>query len=60
MGSFLCGRGYSKGQDNDWLDNLNEVTSFIAMQLQGWRKVAQKAGECFERGERGAELAMQK
>ena len=53
-------RVYSGGQDKDWFVHLNKVISVIAIKFLGWRKVAQKAGECFQRGERGAELAMRK
>ena len=35
------------GQEEDWMDHLNEDMSVFRMKFEGWRKAAQKAGRWF-------------
>ena len=58
FGEFVGGKGYSGGQEKDWMDHLKEDMSVFGMKFEGWRKVAQKAGGWFQRVEEGAELFM--
>ena len=44
FGEFAGGKGYSGGQEKDWMDHLKEDMSVLGMKLDGWRKAAQKAG----------------
>ena len=55
---FVGGKGYSGGQENDWMAHLKEGMSVFGMKFEGWRKAAQKAGRWFRRVEEGAELFM--
>ena len=59
-GELVGGKGYSGGQDKDWLVYLKEDMSVFAMAFEEWRKAAQKAGRWFRRVEEGAELFMRK
>ena len=54
----LGGKGYSGGQEKDWMAHLKEDMSVFGMKFEGWRKAAQKAGRWFRRVEEGAELFM--
>ena len=59
FGEFVGGKGYSGGQEKDWMDHLKEDNmSVFGMKFEGWRKAAQKAGRWFRRVEEGAELFM--
>ena len=58
FGEFVGGKGYSGGQEKDWMDNLKEDMSALKSKFEGWRKAAQKAGRWFRRVEEGAELFM--
>ena len=58
FGELVVGKGYSGGQEKDWMDHLEEDMSVFGMKFEGWRKAAQKAGRCFRRVEEGAELFM--
>ena len=44
---LVGGKGYSGGQETDWMAHLKEQMSVIGMKFQRWRKVAQKAGRWF-------------
>ena len=44
FGEFVGGKGYSGGQEKDWMDHLKEDMSVFRMKFEGWRKAAQKAG----------------
>ena len=57
-GELVRGKGYSGGQEKDWLAHLKEDMSVFGMKFEWWRKVAQKAGRWFRRVEEGAELFM--
>ena len=56
FGELVGGKGYSEGQDKDWMPYLEEDMSVFGMKLEGWRKAAQKAGRWFRRVEKGAEF----
>ena len=58
FGEFVGGKGYSEGQEKDWMDHVKEDMSFFGMKFEEWRKAAQKAGRCFRRVEKKAELFM--
>ena len=60
FGELVEGKGYSGGQEKDWMVHLNENMSAFGMELEGWRKAAQKAGRWFRRVEEGAESFMRK
>ena len=48
---FLGCKGYSGGQEKDWMDHLKEDMSVFGMKFEGWRKAAQKVGRWFRRVE---------
>ena len=58
FGEFGGGKGYSGGQEEDWMDHLKEDMSVFGMKFEGWRKAAQKAGRWFRKVEERAELFM--
>ena len=58
FGELVGGKGYSGGQEKDWMAHLKEDMSVFGMKFEGWRKAAQKAGRWFRRVEKGAELLM--
>ena len=58
MGSLSEGKGYSEGQEKDWLAHLKEDMSAFGMKFEGWRKAAHKTGRWFRRVVEGAELFM--
>ena len=58
LGKLVGGKGYSGGQEKDWMDHLNEDMSVFGMKFEAWRKAAQKAGRWFRRVDEGAELFM--
>ena len=60
FGELVGGKGYSGGQEKDWLVHLKEDMSVFGMKFEGWRKATQKAGRWFRRVEEGAELFMWK
>ena len=57
---LVWGKGYSGGQEKDWLVHLKEDMSVFGMKFKGWRNTAQKAGRWFRRVEEGAEFFMRK
>ena len=59
-GELVGGKGYSGGQEKDWMVHLKEDMSAFGMNFEGWRKAAQKVGRWFRRVEEGvihAEMA---
>ena len=58
FGEFFGGKGYSGGEEKDWMDHLKEDMSVFGMKFEEWRKAAQKAGRWFRRVDEGAELFM--
>ena len=56
FGEFFGGKGYSGGQEKDWMDHLKEDMSVFGTKIEGWRKTARKASRWFRRVEEGAEL----
>ena len=57
FGELVAGKGYSGGQDKDWLAHLKEDMSVFGMKFEMWRKAAQKAGKWFRRVKEGADHA---
>ena len=57
---LVGGKGYSGGQEKDWMVHLKEDMSAFGTKLEWWRKDAQKAGRWFRRVEEGAESFMWK
>ena len=53
---LVGGKGYSGGQEKDWIAHLKEDMSVFGMKFEGWRKAAQKAGRWFRRVEEGAKV----
>ena len=45
---LVGGKGYSGGQEKDWVVHLKEDMSVVEMKFEGWRNNAQKAGRCFD------------
>ena len=48
FGEFVGGKGYSGGQEKDWMAHLKEDMSVFGMKFEGWRKAAQKATDGFD------------
>ena len=57
FGELVGGRGYSRGQEEDWMAHLNENMSVFGMKFEGCRKAAQKAVRWIRRVEEGAEFS---
>ena len=60
FGELVGGKGYSGGQEKDWLVHLKDDMLVFGMKFEAWRKAAKKAGRWFRRVEEGAELFMRK
>ena len=60
FGEMVGGKGYSGGQEWDWMRYLEEDLKEFGIKLEGWREAAQKAGRWFRRVEEGAEVFMRK
>ena len=58
FGELVGGKGYSGGQEKDWMAYLKEDMSVFGMKFDGWRKAPQKAGRWFRQVEEGVELFM--
>ena len=41
LGELVGGKGYSGGQEKDWMAHLKEDMSVFGMKFEGWRKAAQ-------------------
>ena len=46
FGELVGGKGYSGGKEKDWMAHLKDMSVF-GMKFEGWRKVAQTAGQWF-------------
>ena len=60
FGEMLGGKGYSGGQEWDWMKYLEEDLEVFGIKFEGWREAAQKIGRWFRRVEEGAGVFMQK
>ena len=60
LGALVGGKGYSEGQEKDWLAHLKEEMSVFGMKFAGWRKAAPKTGRWFRRIEDKAEIFLRK
>ena len=40
FGELVGGKGYSGGQEKDWLAHLKEDISVLGMKFEGWQKAA--------------------
>ena len=60
FGELVGGKGYSGGQEKDWMGHLKEDMSVFGMKFEGWRKSTQKAGRWFRRVEKRAEFFIRK
>ena len=47
FGQLVGGKGYSGGQEKDWMAHLKEDVSVLRIKFEGWRKAAQKTGRWF-------------
>ena len=47
FGEFVADKGYSRGQEKDWMAHLKEDVSVFGMKFEKWRKAAQKADRWF-------------
>ena len=47
FGELVGGKGYSGGQEKNWLAHLKEDMSVFGMKFGEWRKAARKAGRWF-------------
>ena len=47
FGEMLGGKGYSGGQELDWMKDLEEVLKAFGIKFEGWREAAQKIGRWF-------------
>ena len=60
FGELVEGKGYSGGQEKNWLVHLKEDMSVFGMKFEGSRKAALNTGRWFRRVEEGAEFFMRK
>ena len=56
FGQMLKGKGYSGGQEWDWMQDLEEDLKAFGIKFEGWREAAQKDDRWFRRVEEGAEV----
>ena len=47
FGEFVWDKGYSRGQEEDWMAHLKEDVSVFGMKFEKWRNAAQKADRWF-------------
>ena len=45
---LVGGKGYSGGQDKDWMAHLKEDMSVFETKFERWRKAAQKPADGFD------------
>ena len=57
---MLGGKGYSGGQEWDWMKGLEEDLRGFGIKFEAWHEAAQKVGKWFRRVEEGAEVFMRK
>ena len=48
FGEFVGGKGYSGGQDKDWMVHLKEDMSVFGIKFEGRRNNAQKPADGFD------------
>ena len=60
FGEMLEGKGYSGGQEWDWMKALEEDLKASGIKFEGLCEAAQKVGRWFRRVEEGAEVFMWK
>ena len=51
LGELNGGKGYSGGQEKDWMVHLKVDILVFGMKFEGWRNIALKAGSWFRRVE---------
>ena len=44
FGELVGGKGYSGGQEKDWMAHLKEDMPVFGIKFEGWQKADQKAG----------------
>ena len=54
LGALVGGKGYSGGQEEDWMVHLKEDVSAFGMKFEGWRNDGQKPGRWFQPVENGS------
>ena len=47
FGEMLGGKGYSGGQEWNWMKDLEEDLKAFGIKFDGWCEAAQKVGRCF-------------
>ena len=47
FGEMFGGKGYSGGQEWDWMKDLEEELKVFGIKFEGWREAAQKVGIWF-------------
>ena len=47
FGEMLGGKGYSAGQEWDWMQDLEEYVNAFGIKFEGWHEAAQKVGRWF-------------
>ena len=60
FGEILGGKGYSGGQEWDWMKDLQKDLKAFGIKFEGWDEAAQKVGRWFRRVEEGEEVFMRK
>ena len=53
FGELLGGKGYSGGQEWDWMKDLEEDVKAFGNKCEGWREAARKVGRWFRRSKKG-------
>ena len=56
FGEILGGKGYSGGQEWDWMKDLQKDLKAFGIKFEGWREAAQKVRRWLRRVEEGAEV----
>ena len=59
-GEMAGGKGYSGGQEGDWMDRLGEDLKEFGIKYTRWREATQQTGRWFRRVEDGVEAFMRK
>ena len=49
FGEMLGDKGYSGGQEWDWMKNLEEDLKAFGIKFEGWREATQQVGRWFRR-----------
>ena len=48
FGELLGGRGYSGGEEKDWMARLKEDVSVFGMKFEGWRRLLRRPADGFD------------